>query len=275
MKITKNITSMVAVALVMMAACEPIEDRDTLKNSYDPDDIELIATQTAGGTGNGITLKMNTPGVTGYWDYKLNKGLTDEVSFISPFMGNVTFTYTIGAPYIPNGNLNESEIITKEITVDVQVADQPVPQAYKDLVGEDLQTKTWVFDGVAGDNELWWFMSDPADPWGKWWNAGGECCPPTDATGKMVFDLAGAANYTYYSNPADPGVTGGSFAFSSDYKKLTINGPANLLGVNGCGAHSNGRLYNIVELTADRLVLAVPNASCGSGWTWVFVPEEN
>jgi hypothetical protein len=215
---------------------------------------------------------MNTPGVTGYWDYKLNKGLTDEVSFISPFMGNVTFTYTVASPYIPSGDLSQKETITKEITVNIEVADQPVPQAYKDLVGADLQDKTWVFDGTGGDGERWWYMSDPGDPYGLWWNAGGECCPPTDASGKMVFDLAGAANYTYYASAGGAGVTGGSFAFSPDYKKLTITGPADLLGVNGCGAHANGRVYNIVELTADKLVLSVPNASCGSGWTWVFVP---
>jgi hypothetical protein len=271
MKIFNKILTIGTLALI--GACEPIEDRDVLTNSYDPDNIELIATQTADGTGNGITLKMNTPGVNGYWDYKLNKGLTNEVSFISPFMGDVTFTYTVSTPYIPNGKLNQRETITKDITVSILVADQPVPQAYKYLVGEDLQTKTWVFDGSGGDGERWWYMSDPADPLGLWWNAGGECCPPTDATGKMVFDLAGAANYTYFADAAGAGVTGGSFAFSADFGKLTITGPADLLGVNGCGTHSNGRIYNIVELTADKLVLSVPNASCGSGWTWVFVPE--
>ncbi len=262
-------------AMVLVCACDPIEDRDVLKNSYDPNNIELIATQTASGTGNGITLKMNTPGVSGYWDYKLNKALTDEVSFIFPIPGVTTFTYYVASGYLPNGNLDEVEYIAKTIDVDVQVLDQPLPEAYTYLVGENLATgKTWVFDGTGGDNGLWWFMSDPGDPWGLWWNAGGECCPPTDASGKMVFDLDGAANYIYYEDAGGSGVTGGSFAFSSDYKRLTVSGPADLLGVNGCGEHSNGRDYNIVELTDDKLVLFVPNASCGSGWTWVFVPEE-
>jgi hypothetical protein len=86
MKAIKNLTTaFVAGVMVFMSACDPIEDRDVLKNSFNPDDIELTVTQTANGTGNGITLKMNTPGVHGYWDYKLGTKFTDEVSFVSPF----------------------------------------------------------------------------------------------------------------------------------------------------------------------------------------------
>lgn len=272
----KTFKYIVALAVgVLAVGCEPIEDRDILTNSYNPDDIELIAVQTANGTGNGITLRMTTPGVAGYWDYKLNKAAVPEVEFIFPIPGVTTFTYYVAAGYLPDGDLNNVEYIAKTIDVDVQVLDQPLPAAYTALVGEDLaEGKTWVFDGSGGDGGLWWFMSAPEDPWGVWWNAAGDCCPPPDAGGKMVFDLNGAANYTYYADANGTGVTGGSFAFSADYKTLTVSGPADLLGVSDCGAHSNGRNYNIVELTADRLVLSVPNASCGSGWTWVFVPEE-
>jgi hypothetical protein len=268
MKIFNKILTIGALALI--GACEPIEDREILTNSYDPDNIELIATQTADGTGNGITLKMNTPGVTGYWDYKLNKGLTDEVSFISPFMGNVTFTYTISSPYIPNGNLSQKESITKEITVNIQVADQPVPQAYKDLVGDDLQAKTWVFDGSQGSGKQWWFMSDPANPWGQWWNAG-DCCAPPDAAGKMVFDLNGSANYTYHATDGSAG-TEGTFTFNATYSKLFIGGGLNLLGAGSSGSGNANGEYTIVELTADKLVLHTGTNGAGTGWTWVFVP---
>ena len=105
-----------------------------------------------------------------------------------------------------------------------------------------------------------------------WWYAGGECCPSTDVSGKMVFDLNAGANFTYYASPTATPVTGSTWKFNPDYTKLIINGPADILGNNGCGANSNNKVYEIKEFTADKLVLFVDNASCGSGWVWVFKP---
>src|SRR5690606_7672169 len=100
-----------------------------------------------------------------------------------------------------------TEVVVKTIDVTVDVLDQPLPQAYYNLIGSELQGKTWVFDGTGGDEGLWWFMSDPSNPWGLWWNAGGTCCPPPDAGGKIVFDLDGGANYKYYPTmDAEPSI---------------------------------------------------------------------
>ncbi len=274
MKAIKNIsTAFFAGLMIFMSACDPIEDRDVLKNSFDPDQIQLIVTQTAGGKGNGLVLKMNTPGVIGYWDYLIDKKYTDEVHVNFPIPGTHTFTYTVSTPYINGGNPGDREIITKTIDVTIEELDQPLPQAYYDLVGDDLTEKTWVFDGgPASDGGQWWFMSDPSNPWGIWWNAAGDCCPPADAAGKMIFDLDGGANYTYFASAGGAAVTGGTFKFSGDFKKLYITGPNNLLGaIAGSGGGNSGE-YNIVELSADKLVLHVPNAEWATGWTWVFVP---
>jgi hypothetical protein len=275
MKTIKYITALVvAGAMVFLSACDPIEDRDVLKNSYDPDRIELEVTQTAAGKGNGITLKMKTPGVIGYWDYLINKTYTDEIYVVFPIPGKHTFTYNVSTPYIKGGDPGNREMISKSIEVTIDVLDQPLPQAYYNLVGEALQEKTWVFDGgPEADGRQWWFMSDPGNPWGIWWNAAGDCCPPADAAGKMVFDLKGGANYTYYASPAGTAVTGGTFKFNAGFTKFYVSGPNNLLGgLPGSGGGNNGE-YNIVELTADRMVLHVPNAEWSTGWTWVFVPK--
>lgn len=268
--------------ILAFGACDPIEDRDVLKNSYSADDIKLEVVQSSNGTGNGVTLKMNTPGVYGYWDYKLGKKFSNEVSFVSPFMGNVTFTYYVSTPIIKNGNPSEREYVQKSIDVNIQVADNEVAQPYYDLVGDNLEGKTWVFDR---GNANWWYMSaDPpnappsGNPWAVWWNAS-DCCAPPDQIGKMVFDLNGAANYTYYADAASSTKISGTFAFNTDFTKLIIGGGPNILGaegtvgVNGCAvAKSSKGEFRIVELTADKLVLYVPDASCGSGWTWIFVP---
>lgn len=281
MKKMKNILSIVLGVMLILGGCDPIEDRDVLENTYDPDDIQLEVVQSSNGTGNGLTLKMNSPGVYGYWDYKLGTKLSNEVTFVSPFMGEVTFNYFVSTPFMKDGDPAQREYVSKSIKVNVQVADNEVPEAYYKLVGDNLEGKTWVFDRGSAN---WWYMSsggnEPPNPWSVWWNAS-ECCAPPDQIGKMVFDLNGAANYTYYADAASSTNIKGTFAFNPNYTKLTISGGPNILGadgtvgVNGC-AVSLGPfgVYEIVELTADRLVLFVPKAGCTSGWTWIFVPEE-
>jgi hypothetical protein len=278
MKTIRKITSIVvAVAMIFMVACDPIEDRDVLKNSFNPDDIELEVTQTAGGTGNGVTLKMKTPGVTGWWDYLIDKKNTDEVYVVFPIPGTHTFTYTVSTPYITGGDPSNREVITKSIEVTIDVLDQPLPQDYYDLIGEDLTEKTWIFDRASTN---WWYMSPPdGNAAGVWWNAS-DCCAPGDQGGKMVFDLDGGANYTYYPDAAGAAAGTGTFSFNGSFNKLTIGGTVNILGaegtvgVNGCAVSVNtpkGQ-FEIKELTANKLVLYIPDGGCGSGWTWIFVP---
>lgn len=271
MKAIKNITTLVVAGAMVFSACDPIEERDSLKNTFHPDDIELEVIQTADGKGNGLTLKMNTPGVIGYWDYLIDKKFTDEVNVVFPIPGTHTFTYHVTTPLISGGNPDNREMVSKTIEVTVEELDQPLPEAYYNLIGDELQGKTWVFDGDGGDEGLWWFMSDPNNPWGTWWNAGGTCCPPPDVDGKMVFDLEGAANYTYYANEGAEGSVG-TFSFNGNFTKLYVGGGQNLLGAGSNGSGNPNGEYTIVELTPERLVLHTNSNGAGTGWTWVLVP---
>lgn len=273
MKIIKNIATLFIGAMVFMSACDPIEERDTLKNSYRADDIELEVIQSSDGTGNGLTLKMNTPGVYGYWDYKLGKKFSDEASFVSPFMGNVTFTYHATTPIISGGDPSAREYITKSIDVNVQVADNEVHEAYYNLVGETLGSKSWVFDKESG--EPWWYMSDPGNYQAVWWNAGAEPgSHPPDVDGKMIFDLNGNANFTHYTNADDDTGTLGAFSFNANYTKLYISGDEKILGNTPALGSPSGE-YDIIVLEADKMILQIPsNANCGTcAHVWVFVPE--
>ncbi len=271
----KNILSLIVGAFMMVfTSCDPIVERDVLSNSFDPDDIELEVVQSTPG-GNGLSIRMKTPGVTGYWDYNIDKKFTDRVEVIYPIPGVSTFTFYVTTAYMPNNDPSETEYISKSIDVNIEVLDQPLPQAYYDLIGEDLEGKTWVFaGGPSPDGQRWWYMSPPSDPtaWGTaWWNAAGDCCPPVDAAGKMVFDLDGAANYTYYSAPDATG-TLGSFSFSSDYGKLFISGDNKILGNEEPRGNPAGE-YVIIKLDADELILYNPNNNGGTGWTWIFKSE--
>jgi hypothetical protein len=265
----KNIIFSLFIGLmILMVSCDSIVDEKFLENTTTIEGVELVATQNSA-KGNLITLSMNTPGVTGYWDYNLGKALTNKVEIVYPIPGKSTFTFvgTLGA-----------EFFEKTIDVQVDVLDTPLNQDWYDLVSENTaEGKTWVFAGEPRDQGLWWFMSPPGNPDGHmsvWWNAGGSGdMPPVDATGKMTFDLDGAANYTYYANPDAEGVKG-TFVLDVANQTLTVNGP-NILGgaaTEGYDIGSHAGTYQITSLTEDELILYVPMNAWSTGWTWIFRP---
>jgi hypothetical protein len=268
-------------SMLVFSACEPIEDRDELSNSFNPEAIDLEVVQATNG-GNKLSIQMNSNGVTGYWDYIIDTKYSDRVEVVFPFTGTHEFTYHATTPYMTeNGNPESRELVEKSVSVEISQLDEALPEAYYALVGENLEGKSWVFDGgPAPDGRLWYFMSEGNNPGGHmspWWNAAGDCCPPPDAAGRMAFDLAGGANYTYYSGPdAEP--VQGTFSFNGDYTKITIGGGANILGHIAQDGNQNGTdngQYSIMTLTEDKLVIYNPaSVGYGTGWTWVFVPAE-
>ncbi|MDR7208231.1 hypothetical protein [Flavobacterium piscis] len=262
MKINKIIYLILASFLLVFSACEPIVDEATLSNSTDVAGVELVAKQSTPG-GNKVTISMVTPGITGYWNYNLGTALTNEVTFVYPIPGKSTFTYV--------GSLG-SQFFTKTIDVQIDQLDTPLDQDWYDLVSNNTSAgKTWVFDGAAGSGKLWWFMSPPGSADGAmtaWWNAG-DCCAPSDATGKMHFDLDGAANFYHYeTQTATP--TKGSFVLDPVNKKLIIKESKML----GYAAGNADGVYTIVTLTEDKMVLYLSNNEAnGTGWTFVFRPQ--
>lgn len=261
-----NIISLLIVSLfLMLSACNSIVDEEFLENTTNVDGVELLATQSTPG-GNEITLDLVTPGINGYWDYNLGTALTDKLTFIYPIPGTATFTYT--------GTLG-SEFFSKTIDVQIDELDHALDQDWYDLVSEDTATgKTWVFDGGPDpDGGLWWFMSAPDNPdgaMGAWWNAGGDCCPPSDAAGKMHFDLNGAANFTHYGDASSSANELGSFVLDVANQTLIVSG-AKLLGADAGNADG---VYTIVSLTEDQMILYLNNSETyDTGWTFVFRPE--
>jgi hypothetical protein len=264
MKINKIIYLILASFLLVFTACEPIVDESSLSDSTDVAGVELMSTQSTPG-GNKITLKMDTPGVTGYWDYNLGKSLTNETTIVYPIPGKNTFTFV--------GTLG-SQFFTKTIDVQIDQLDTRLDQDWYDLVSENTTAgKTWVFDGAAGSGKAWWFMSPPdnADSaMSAWWNAG-DCCPPVDGSGKMHFDLDKAANYNRYDNITSTTPEKGTFVLDPINKKLIIK-DAKILGYEAGNAEQT---YTIVELTENKLVLYTARSlkDKTTGWTFVFKPQ--
>ena len=261
-KIKYFIRFFIVSILLVFTACTPLEDDAELMNSTTVEDVILTATNTTPG-GNEITLKMESPGVNGTWDYNTGIALSNEVTFTYPIFGTATFTFTgtVGA-----------EFFTKTVDATIDVMDHEIPQEWSFLAGNTQAGKTWVFNGTGGDGGLWWYMVAPNNPagWqGVWWNAGGSCCPPVDVAGKMHFDLDGNANYEYDSG--DGSVVKAAFSLDIDSYTLKING-SNILGAEEPRGNPNA-LYTIISLTEDELILYTPTNSGGTGWVWVFKPE--
>lgn len=270
MKRLNNIGCLMVAFAMALLACEPIEDRLELKNSFDPEKIELKVVQPSTGS-NKLSIQMNTPGVVGFWDYGIDRGFTDRVEVVYPIPGTHTFTFYVTNGYLPGNDLSEVEYVSKSIEVKIDKLDYELPASYYRLVGEELQSKTWVFD--RSNPDMWWYMTD-ADWTAFWWQPDLGDCP--DADGEMVFDLKGGANFTYYSAPDAEAVSGSTWGFNKDYTKLTIKGDANILGVAGGAENNTGsKEYQVLELTDERLVLFQSDMVWSPGWVWVFMAKSN
>lgn len=263
-KIKYFISLFFASVLLFFTACNPIEDDASLVNTISADEVILTATSSTPG-GNEITLKMESPGVNGTWNYNTGVALSNEVTFVYPIFGKSTFTFT--------GTLG-AEFFEKTIDFTVEKIDHAVPVEWSLLAGNTIDGKTWVFNGEAGDGGLWWYMVAPFNPagWqGVWWNAGGTCCPPVDISGKMHFDLNGAANYSYY---ADLGASPQKAGFSLDVvnNSLTITNGGDILGSEEPRGNPDSK-YTIISLTEDELILYTETNPGGTGWVWIFKPQ--
>ena len=178
MKINKILNLIIVSMLLFTVSCEPIVDSEDLTNTTNVEGVELVALQSTPG-GNGITLQMKTPGVTGWWDFNIGRAYSDEASFNYPIPGMQTYTFT--------GTLG-AEFFTKTIDVQIDVLDQPLNQDWYDLVSTDTSTgKTWVFEA-----ETPWYMAPQfgqPDSYGTIWWPAWECCL-ADSNGKMVSGAA-------------------------------------------------------------------------------------
>lgn len=267
MKLNKTISLIIGTTMLLVA-CEPIENRDVLTNSFDPANIELEVVQSTPG-GNELTLLMKTPGIAGYWNYVIGKKSSDRVDVVYPIPGTSTFTFYVTTPYLDNNNINNIRYISKSIDVTITDLDHRLPEPYYFLVGENLEGKSWVFDEDGAFDMPFWGMTADYNWKEFWWQPDN----PHDFEGKIVFDLDQGANFTYYDSPSATPVGGTTWSFNPDFSKLTLTGPANLLGSYPDSGGANNGPYQIKELTADRMVLWVPDAEWDTGWLWVFKPE--
>ena len=285
--------------VLMLFACEPIEDREMMGEIAPASSIQVEASGITTGS-NRIILKNNTLQYNVVWDYIIDKSTKQTDTIDLPFLG----TQEIIAHAFTDGGM-----VDVPISVDITSIDYPLDEQWNLLAGSDVDGKTWVW---AGDNpyattEIAGFP-EPAV-----WGMGGSSTSlfpdaslfalgttsiqyvvpsgfgfDADAMGSMKFDLNGSANYTYTdrTDPDNPVVRKGSFSLmlkdpsSSGYNtnpsKVTLSG-APIMGKNlavafagNTGISADPVTFEIIKLTEDELHLRV------AGWSslvWLLKRE--
>ena len=281
--------------VIMLFACEPIEEREMMGEIAPVSSIQVEASGITSGS-NRIILKNNTLKYNVVWDYIIDKSTKQIDTIDLPFLG----TQEIVAHAFTDGGM-----VDISIKVDISSIDYPLDEQWKLLAGSDVDGKTWVW---AGDNPyattsilgfpepaVWGLGGGPTAklPDGNIFAMGTTSIQyvvpqyfmvPGDALGKMKFDLNGAANYTStdMSDPANPVVQNGSFVlklkdpssvdYNSNPSQVTLVGaPIILKTVAGAmasqaGTPANPVTFDIVKLTENELHLRAPSPGVSIVW---------
>lgn len=272
----KSILYISMLLMVLVAACEPIENRLPMGNPISAEQLDISATPVMvdGKRSNKVVMENHSP-VMSSWNYGVgvSQKMTDTVLLVITGDNDIIFT-----GLNPNGST-----ITKTLTVNVEELSFPVP-------------KEWGF--LCGDGEKEWVWAETA-PWGnggylgsfkpEWWvldlNGIEEQVPGEGPNTSMIFAINGAS---LTKNRNDGTSETGTFSFNMSKKKITSGdltwaiGEMKTVGTTVlCGiSPDEGKIpvdtYDILELTENRLVLSYAPAGTGEwgpAYFWVFVPK--
>ena len=255
----------IVMGMTTFVACDPVENRNDPGGAVSQADIDKNVT---------VTQEVREGKKSNFFKYSVG-----NLQALTQFKNDLGIIYGSTADYVQSFLFpGPAQIVLTVLNPDgsklTKTYDFTVDEAFDVAPQWDMLTasssKTWVFDGTGGDNRIWWAMTDPNDPGAVWWNAGGTCCPPSDASGHMVFSAKGLTIATY-SSPSDANPKTGTFSFNSDFTEFTVSGNVNILGSEGSAGNSGK--FKVVNLTNNTMKLHVSNASGGTGWVWVFKPQ--
>jgi hypothetical protein len=303
----KNIIyCLMVVAMVFLASCNPIDDRDSLGPMATLDQIKLTAINTTtpnGKKGNQFVVNNATPQYGGQWNLlvKRSNNVTDTVTL--PFIGKFTFVFSA---------TTDGGIVKDSVLVEVDTIDHPTNPMYTFLAGSGAAGKTWVwaFDNpkslVTGNqpgpgNGPWGNGAFGNDTMPTWWGSTAQIQSSGQWNDKITFDLNGGANFTLITGNTDltdwvepDGTYHGVFEF--DTSKPILDSKGNVwsqgtLAIKGGQFVTITRGYSpnepsssatpkipvytfqIVRLSTDELVLCYNTTNTGEGWYWIFKPE--
>lgn len=275
---SKSIFYISLLALMLFAACEPVEDRLPMGNPITAEQLNISAApiMVNGKRSNRVVVENHSP-VLSSWNYGvgITQRMTDTVLMVLTGDNDIIFT----------GLNPDGSTITKTLTVNVEELSFPVPVEWGYLCGDGTKewewqaTKCWGNGGYMATfgGPAWWVLN-PADVEDQ---VAGE-----GANSSMTFSISGASLTKKRNNGT---VSKGIFSFDMSKVKKNSGGLTWAIGqfktVGAtvlCGiSPDEGKIpvytFDILELTPDKLVLAYAPAGSGewaTAYFWVFVPKK-
>lgn len=272
----KLIYSVFGMAL-LMTACNPAEDRDTLSGAITADQLKISATAQVieGKNSNYIELNSDGAPVLSSWDY--GSGITvstkTTVQVVLKGENNIKFT----------GRNHDGSVIEKILKVQVDTLIN-VPEEWGYFCGSG--EKTWVWDDTQPNEEVWGNGGYKGNVSPGWWkvaiNALDKEVAGEGKGAEMIFSVAGSKLTV---NKSDGSSQVGTFSFDMSQTTLDDGGAVwakgkfNTKSVSVlCGLNPNNNRarvleYDILSLNNEKMALAhaQPNTgSWGEAWFWMF-----
>jgi hypothetical protein len=265
-------------AIMMMVACDPIEDRDVMSGAITANDLQISATPVLvnGKKSNSIMLNSDGVGCLSSWNY--GNGITTStkttVQLVLKGANDIVFT----------GLNHDGTTITKTLTVQIDTLIN-VPAEWGILCGSG--TKSWVWDDSQTDG-VWGNGGYKGNTSPGWWKVVlADVDGQTKGEGigaEMVFSVHGSS---LTKKKADGTSVVGSFTFDMSAitkddggavwakGKLVTKNVTVLSGKQPNSASKNDPIYeyDILKLDKEKMVLAWPEPGAGSwgtAWFWMF-----
>lgn len=270
----------IILVILALAACDPIEERDSIGGAITADELIVSATPIIvdGKNGNMVILENKSP-VSSNWLC----GSTTSTSAYDTVM--VVATGTIGVRF--TGLNPDGTTIIKEFTISIDTL-STLPDEFKLLFGDPTQgitSKKYVWDETAGG--VWGNGGYLGSRKPEWWVNDKASMDSNDpdygSDAFMVFDLNGM-KLTKTSENGSRSETGTVNLDITAKKTGADNNPWSIAKITTSGVtvlcgrapnHGNAPVYeyDVIELTDDQLILAWPEpgaAAWGTAWFWVF-----
>lgn len=253
------------IPALLVASCDPIEDRDTLPALKNADEvaqeIELEVKNLNPGS-NEIALSVREGNIV-QWevDGLVSFKTTDTLKLTS------TGTKDVFCNVVTDGG-----IVRIEREVEVTVVEGLVPEPLSFLVGSFGDGETWVYASDYGDGTSHWYLSSPSNWQELWWSPLADGTNPEDGgfSDELFFQRVEEVN-SLQITPA-PGAEPLTSEFEFDADQMTIT----LKDMDLCDYDyvfvEGVRVYQIKLLNKNELILFqdCAGSSKNLGWVWRF-----
>jgi hypothetical protein len=268
------------LAAAVFAACDPIEDRDSIGGAITADQLDVTATPIVvdGKNSNKVVLE-NHSAVLSSWNYGVGVSQKQMDTVLMVVTGTSTIKFT--------GLNPDGTKITKEIPVEIQALSYPVPPQWGYLCGSGGKNWVWNNDAAACFGNGGWKGCAAPCWWGRTVDQMDEQAAGEGEGASMTFSTDGASLTKHYTNGTADAEGMFSFDMSKGYNDdsgnawstgvLTTKNVTVLCGISINEGKIAVNNYDILNLDESHMTLSYHAASVtgswGEAWFWLFKAE--